>query len=103
MLPMFNRAIVTTIDDAEPFETFKVFKDGSFVLFAIFKLNCDRIGCPFAVAATQEVADSGEFVFGQQFAFKLATNKNIKPIAGLRPATFLVAGLLEHSCKIILD
>ena len=35
----------------------------------------------------------------QQFAFKPATNKNIKPIAGLRPATFLVAGLLEHGCK----
>ena len=35
----------------------------------------------------------------QQFAFKPATNENIKPIAGLRPATFLVAGLLEHGCK----
>ena len=35
----------------------------------------------------------------QQFAFKSATNKNIKPIAGLRPATLLVAGLLEHGCN----
>ena len=36
----------------------------------------------------------------QQFAFKPATNKNIKPIAGLRPATLLVAGLINNCCSI---
>ena len=35
----------------------------------------------------------------QQFAFKPATNKNIKPIAGLRPATLLVAGLINNCCR----
>ncbi|WP_201323938.1 hypothetical protein [Pseudanabaena sp. lw0831] len=34
-----------------------------------------------------------------QFAFKPATNKNIKPIVGLCPAPLLVAGLIEHCCK----
>ena len=37
-----------------------------------------------------------KYLSRQQFAFKPATNKNIKLIVGLRPATFLVAGLLEH-------
>ena len=36
----------------------------------------------------------------QQFAFKPATNKNIKPIAGLRPATLLVAGLINISSAL---
>jgi hypothetical protein len=35
----------------------------------------------------------------QRFAFKFATNKNIKTIAGLRPAILLVTGLIEHWCK----
>ncbi|GBO55993.1 hypothetical protein APA_4199 [Pseudanabaena sp. lw0831] len=34
----------------------------------------------------------------QQFAFKPATNKNIKPIAGLRPATHFVVGLSDNCC-----
>ena len=37
----------------------------------------------------------------QQFAFKLATNKNIKPIAGLRPATLFVAGLIYNCCNAL--
>ena len=37
----------------------------------------------------------------QEFAFKPATNKNIKPIAGLRPATLLMAVLIEQCCKLI--
>ena len=37
----------------------------------------------------------------QQFAFKPATNKNIRPIAGLCPETFLVTGLLKHGCKYL--
>ena len=35
----------------------------------------------------------------QLFAFKPATNNNIKPIAGLRPATHLVAGLINNCCR----
>ena len=35
----------------------------------------------------------------QLFAFKPATNNNIKPIAGLRPATLLVAGLINNCYK----
>ena len=33
-----------------------------------------------------------------QFVFKPATNKNIKPVAGLCPATFLVVGLINNCC-----
>ena len=43
------------------------------------------------------------FIFGvnlQLFAFKPATNNNIKPIAGLRPATLLVAGLINNCCNL---
>ncbi len=36
----------------------------------------------------------------QQFAFKSATNKNTKPIAGLCPAIGFVVGLLEHGCNL---
>jgi len=32
----------------------------------------------------------------QQFAFKPATNKNIKPIVGLRSATLLVVSLINN-------
>ena len=39
------------------------------------------------------------FIVLQLFAFKPATNNNIKPIAGLRPATLLVAGLINNCCK----
>ena len=35
----------------------------------------------------------------QQFAFKPTTNNNIKPFAGLRPATILVVGLINNCCK----
>jgi hypothetical protein len=35
--------------------------------------------------------------FLQQFALKPATNKNIKPIAGLRPATLFVVGYCKAS------
>ena len=35
----------------------------------------------------------------QQFAFKSATNKNIKPIAGLCPATLFVVGLINNCCN----
>jgi hypothetical protein len=42
------------------------------------------------------------FKYLQQFAFKPATNKNIKPIAGLRPATLLVVGLSDNCCKTTL-
>jgi hypothetical protein len=38
-------------------------------------------------------------LFLQQFAFKPSTDKNIKPIAGLRPATLLVVGLSDNCCK----
>ena len=34
----------------------------------------------------------------QQFVFKSATNKNIKPVAGLYPATLLVVGLINNCC-----
>jgi hypothetical protein len=37
----------------------------------------------------------------QQFAFKPATNKNIKPIAGLCPATLFVVDLSDNCCKSI--
>jgi len=37
--------------------------------------------------------------FLQQFAFQLTTNKNIKPIAGLFPATLPVASLINNCCK----
>ena len=32
----------------------------------------------------------------QQFAFKPTTNNNIKPFAGLRPATLVVIGLINN-------
>ena len=35
----------------------------------------------------------------QQFAFKPTTNNNIKPIAGLRPATLSVVDLINNCCK----
>jgi hypothetical protein len=35
----------------------------------------------------------------QQFFFKPATTKNIKTIAGLRPATLFVAHLIGNCCK----
>jgi len=41
------------------------------------------------------------YVVLQQFAFKIATNKNIKPIAGLCPATLLVAGLINNCCNYL--
>ena len=47
----------------------------------------------------QRLVGSLPTIYLQQFAFKPATNKNIKPIAGLRPATPLVSGLLEHGCR----
>jgi hypothetical protein len=37
----------------------------------------------------------------QQFSFKPATIKNIKPIAGLRPATLFVAHLIGNCCKLM--
>ena len=36
----------------------------------------------------------------QQFSFKPATTQNIKPIAGLRPATLFVAHLIGNCCKL---
>ena len=39
------------------------------------------------------------FLF-QQFAFKPTINNNIKPIAGLRPATLVVVGLINKCCKL---
>jgi hypothetical protein len=38
----------------------------------------------------------------QQFSFKPATTKNIKPIAGLRPATLFVAHLIGNCCTTAL-
>ena len=34
-----------------------------------------------------------------EISYQVLRYQNIKLIAGLRPATFLVAGLLEHGCK----
>jgi hypothetical protein len=37
----------------------------------------------------------------QQFSFKPATTKNIKPIVGLRPVTIFVAHLIGNCCKLM--
>gem|GEM_PF-6844615 len=39
-------------------------------------------------------------VFLQQFVFKPATNKNLKPTARLRPVTLLVVDLIRISCRV---
>ena len=39
----------------------------------------------------------------QLFAFKSATNNDMKPIAGLRPATLLVAGLINNCGKFVFN
>ena len=51
------------------------------------------------IVSYKEVQETVSIEFLQQFAFKPATNKNIKPIAGLCPATLLVVGLINKCCK----
>ena len=52
-----------------------------------------------AVEETDLELANGDFVTLQQFAFKPTTNNNIKPFAGLRPATLVVMGLINNCCR----